>query len=204
MLELIDSPDAKLTEQVHEGNGNVRLETFDELVRQHSPRLMLYLAAKGLSSEEQKDVVNEAWSRVWHALDRYEYRAEVGFFPWLRTFADNIVHEFERKHYLAHGTNALDPEFHDPKATNEALVHLTREEIRTTIEGLLPDVPNADWRIVIEAHLADLWQTAEIMVLYDWSRSKADTTKHRALSWLRSRLLEIVGPTDIDAWLGDP
>lgn len=41
------------------------------------------------------------------------------------------------------------------------------------------------------------------MELHGWSRSKVYTTKTRALHWLRKRLLNRVGPTDIEAWLGD-
>lgn len=205
MLASIDTlDDAELADLIRDGSSEARQDAFEDLVRRHSPRLFQYLAGKGLVSEEREDVANETWFRVWRKLDRYEYREEVGFFPWVRAIANNVVREYERKHYLARGIGVLDAEIDDPGATDGALVHLTREEMRATIEALLPTVPNDDWRIVIEAHVADLWRTAEVMELYGWSQSKANTTKHRAFKWLKTRLLEIVGPTDMAAWLGDP
>lgn len=200
--------DAKLAEQIREGSSQTRLDAFDQLIRRYGERLQRYLATKGLSRQEREDVAGEAWTRAWQGLDRYEYREEAGFFPWLRSIADNVIREFTRKHYLAHGSEALSPDleeaFADESATDTALVHLTREEMHKTIKGILPEAPNDDWRIAIEAHLVDGWQTDEIMELYGWSRNKVYVTKFRAFAWLKTRLLEQVGPTNIEAWLGDP
>lgn len=209
MLAPIDTvDDARLTAQIREGDGQVRLDAFAELVRRHGDRLQRYLAARGFSRPEREDVAGEAWMRAWQGLDRYEYREEAGFFPWLRKIADNVSREFTRQHYLAHGSEASTPDLEeivtDDSTSDEALLNLTREEIRNAIKGILQDVPNDDWKIVIEAHLVDGWQTGEIMELYAWSRSKVYVTKLRAFRWLEERLLEQVGLVSIEEWLGVP
>jgi RNA polymerase sigma factor (sigma-70 family) len=204
-LDTLD--EAQLTAQFREGSTLPRDEAFQELQRRHGNRLQQYLAAKGFSRPEREDIGAEAWMRVWRKLDRYEYREEAGYFPWLRQFADNVAREFKRKHYLSRGTDTLTPEIEDVTAAavmNEPLVHLTREEVRKAIVDILEEgVPNDDWRIVIEAHLVDSWNTDDIIELHGWSRNKVYVTKLRALRWLKERLLERVGPTGIDAWLGD-
>lgn len=183
MLVPLDTLDeAQLAAQIREGSTLARCEAFEELLRRHGDRLQRFLAWKGFSQEEREDVAAEAWMRVWRGLDRYEYRAEVGFFPWLRKFADNVALEFNRKRYLSHGSDVLTPDIEDVAATaavtDEPMVRLTREEVRKTIEDILrADVPNDDWRIVIEAHLVDGWKTDEIMELYGWSQSKVYVTK---------------------------
>ena len=199
--------DAQLTAQFCEDRPSSREEAFEELFRRHGDHLQRYLAWRGFSREEREDIAAEAWTRVWRKLDRYEYREEAGFFPWLRQFADIVALEFIRKSYLSRGAATLTPDIEDITAAevmSEPLGHLTREEVQKAIVDILAEgVPNEDWRIVIHEHLVEGWKPSEIMELYGWSRSKVDVTKLRALRWLKERLLERVGSASIDAWLGD-
>lgn len=207
LVPIQELDESSLARQMREGNRQARDEAFAELFRRHGHRLQHYLASRGLSRQEREDIAAEAWMRAWHGLDRYEYRDEVGFFPWLRKFADHVVLEFTRKHYLSCASDAASDEVEDAVADTStsatAIVHLTQTEVQQAIASSLGVVPNDDWRIVIEAHLVDGWQTNEIMELYDWSQSKVYVTKHRAFQWLKEHLLETIGPTDIEAWLGD-
>ena len=206
LVPIQELDESSLARQIREGNRQARGEAFEELFRRHGRRLQHYLAWKGLSHHEREDVAAEAWTRAWRGLDRYEYRDEIGFLPWLRKFADNIILEFTRKRYLSCGSDAANAELEDVIAdasTSEAaIVHLTQAEVQQAIADSLDVVPNDDWRIVIEAHLVDGWQTNEIMELYDWSQSKVYVTKYRAFQWLKDHLLETIGPTDVEAWLG--
>jgi len=198
--------DARLAEQFHLSD-QARGDAFDELYRRYSDRLLGYLTSRAFARSEREEIAGEAWVRAWERLDRYEYREGLGFFPWLRKIADNVAREFDRKHYLSRGTvdpgAELEDTVADELAADEPIVHLTREEMRHAIQQLLLEIPNGDWQIVIEEHLLDQWEPSDIMELHGWSRSKVDVTKLRALAWLKARLLETVGPSHIEAWLGD-
>ena len=198
--------DAKLIEHFQGGTNDIRDAAFSELVQRHNLRLLRYLAGKGLSLQEREDVAAEAWKRAWQAIDRFQYREEAGFFPWLRAIAINVMREYTRDRYLSRGSNTAEPVVLDflpgDDNTTEAIIDATAEEIREAIKALFPEMKNADWRIVIEAYLLDGWETDDIMELNGWSRSKTHTTKSRAFQWLRTRLLERYGVADIDAWLG--
>ena len=77
---------------------------------------------------------------------------------------------------------------------------LTEQEALDAIRQVL-DQASEDHRAVIESMFLAEFSSQEIMELYGWSASKFYTTKHRALRWLRDRLMTLYGPDVATRWL---
>lgn len=80
-MSVYDSCDyAALIQKVKTGTPLEASHAFEQLVLRHSSHLFIYLRSKGLSSEEQKDISNETWTRAWQKITKWEDRG-IDIFP---------------------------------------------------------------------------------------------------------------------------
>ena len=88
-----------LLRRVQFSDAGAAATAYETLVRHFNPRLLRYLAGKGLTSEERQDIAAETWLRAWRLIAAYQYRG-IGLFPWLRRIADHVRQELFRHRYL--------------------------------------------------------------------------------------------------------
>lgn len=193
--------DGSLIQRIQTGTPAEAAEAFEQLVARHASHLFVHLRSKGLAQHKQEDIANETWLRAWRKISQFRYKG-VNLFPWLRKIADFVTKEYFRSRYLEepleeNSGSEGDLALCDPETL--VVQQLSREEIRGAIEQVLQDA-RQDYRDLIDAKFLG-FEPVEIGQLYGWSRSKVDTTTHRAFAWLRQRLLERYGPEIIRDWL---
>jgi RNA polymerase sigma factor (sigma-70 family) len=197
--------DASLVRYVQAGTPAEAEAAFGQLVVRHSSRLFLHLGSKGLTTDEQKEVANETWLRAWQRIGKFEYRG-IDLFPWIKKISDFVVMEFLKSKYLRESREE-QRDFSEDNDNEEAMAtqnpepslveRLSIQEFREVVQQLLVEAP-PDYRDIIEARIFLGLEPDEIKELYDWSRSKVDTTFYRAVVWIKKRFLERYGPAD---WL---
>lgn len=174
---------------------------WEALYRRYGDRLIHYLLAKGFTFQEAEDLAGSAWERAVRRIGDFEDRG-VGFFPWLRAIVDHARLEHYKQRYLTDisldASGAMPAGDDDP--ADSALRALTREQLQRAIAEALADAP-ADYRTALEARVLCDLSPADIMALEGWSRSKVDTTLHRARGWLKAELLARHGASTPLDWL---
>lgn len=166
------------------GSPSVRHAAFADLVRAHAPAMERYLRSRRLNDADIKDAIQETWLRAFQRLSIYEARGR-GLEAWLFGILKNVVHETMRKQLQLAPDDDLLAVPDDYSLDGEVLDGIELHEFRVWIDSVSLDAPEAI-RQSIEAQLAGL-EPKEIMELYGWSRSKTDTTKLRAIEWLKAR-----------------
>lgn len=198
--------DATLVRRIQLGGHDEELAAFEALVRQYGEKLLRSLAAKGLSSEECQDVASETWLRAWRGIARFEYRG-ISVFSWLIQIARNVSHELFRRRYLGlpleDNAADVDVAYQEDDTATLVVGRLDRQEFSEAVHAVLQEAPE-DFRLMIEAQFVAEFSTEEVMELFNWSRSKVYTTKHRALHWLKDRLLRRHEPATVAAWRQGP
>ncbi len=92
-----ERPDRLLVSMAQTGlNG-----AFDELVGKYHQRLRSFLLRRLAHPDEIEDACQEAWYRVYRDLDQYR-RARGSFVNWIRGYAENVAHEFNRERQKWH------------------------------------------------------------------------------------------------------
>jgi len=168
----------RLLEQAKRGDP----ASFDQLVEVHTPSL--YRVVRRLASDrgEAESIVQEAWFRVWKALDRC--RTDQPFFPWLAKIALNVARDAWRK------KRPLD--FADLGETSEWLAneglgieeHLEKEEaLHRLLEGV--KALREEYRLVIALRYDVGLSYQEIAEIVDVPVNTVRTYLHRAKAFLR-------------------
>jgi len=198
-----DLPDeGTLIRMVQTGSRGEAEAAFEQLVARHGSHLFVHLRAKGLTTHEQEDIASETWLRAYRKIGQFRYKG-VDLFPWLRRIADLVTKEYSRTRYLG------EP-LEDDSGTEEALAaqdpaplvvrQLTQDELQKAFADALQEAP-ADYRDLINAKFFVGFNASEIGEYYGWSMPKVYTTSHRAIAWLRQKLLERYGQDVIRDWL---
>jgi RNA polymerase sigma factor (sigma-70 family) len=203
----IDQPpdDAKLVDSVQSGSRAEAEAAIEQLIARHGSRLFAHLVSRGLAKEEREEIANETWHRAWRRMSQLRYRNEVGFFPWLRGIAKNVVREHFRSKYLRQPVTVepADPEandFSDNQAFEDATMrNLNDAEFKKLIEEMLPEAP-ADYRELINAKFFCGFTVEEIAKLNEWPPNKVHLTTYRAVRWLKEKLVERHGPDAANRW----
>lgn len=169
----------RLLEQAKRGDP----ASFDQLVEVHTPSL--YRVIRRLASDrgEAESIVQEAWFRVWKALDRC--RTDQPFFPWLVKIALNVARDAWRK------KRPLD--FTDLGEMSEWLAseglgieeHLEKEEaLHRLLEGV--KALREEYRLVIALRYDVGLSYQEIAEIVDVPVNTVRTYLHRAKTFLRT------------------
>lgn len=199
----LPSDDASLIRSLQTGTPEEANEAFSHLVLRHTSRLFMHLSKKGLASDEQQDVAQETWIRVWRKICQFEDRG-IELFSWVRKIADNVAREHfrakffrEQREPLGEATDIAESDHilsvrHDSPSAYEIL---TVHEFREVAQQLLEEA-RKDYKEVIEARYFVELSPDEIAELYGWSRAKVYTTHYRAIGWLKVRLQERYGTQD--------
>jgi RNA polymerase sigma factor (sigma-70 family) len=213
----IDKPpdDARLVEIIQTGSRAEAEAAIEQLYVRHASHLFGYLLSTGFAKEEQREIANEVWHRAWRRMAQLRFSSKIGFFPWLRGIAKNVVRERFRAKYLRERVTAdsTDTDIEavsdheafgkDPAAAKpfeHAMIRsLNHAEFRKLVEELLPDAP-ADYRELINAKFFCGFSVEEIAQLNAWKPSKVHLTTYRAVCWLREKLVERHGPDVADRW----
>jgi RNA polymerase sigma factor (sigma-70 family) len=213
----IDKPpdDGRLVEIIQTGTHAQAEAALEQLYVRHASHLFGYLSSRGFTKDEQQDIANDVWHRAWQRMGQLRFHSEIGFFPWLRGIAKNVVRERFRSKYLRERIAAepADTETEDvsdreafakdpaaAKPFEHAMIRsLNHAEFRKLVEELLSEAP-ADYRELINAKFFCGFTVEEIAQLNAWKPSKVHLTTYRALCWLREKLVEHHGPDVAGRW----
>ncbi len=213
----IDKPpdDAKLVELIQTGSRAEAVAAIEQLYVRHASHLFGYLSSRGFAKEEQSEIANEVWHRAWQRMSQLRFSEEIGFFPWLRGIARNVVREHFRSKYLRGRVtvDSIETEMEDasdqerfgknPTAAQpfeHAIIRsLNHSEFRKVVEELLLEAP-ADYRELINAKFFCGFTVEDIAQLNAWKPSKVHLTTYRAVCWLKERLVERHGPDVAGRW----
>jgi RNA polymerase sigma-70 factor, ECF subfamily len=203
----IDQPpdDGKLVEVIQTGSPIEAEAAIEQLIARHGSRLFGYLVSRGLVKEEREEIANETWHRALRRMSQLRYRNDVGFFPWLRGIAKNVVREHFRSKYLRQPVNVeiTDAEI-EALSDNQEFEHaimrnLNDAEFRKLIEEMLPEA-SQDYRELINAKFFCGFSVEEIAKLQGWPPNKVHLTTYRAVHWLKEKLVERHGSDAAGRW----
>ncbi len=200
----IDKPpdDARLVEIIQTGSRAEAEAALEQLYVRHASHLFHYLASSGFGKEEQREIANGVWHRAWRRMSQLRYSSEIGFFPWLRGIARNVVRERFRSKYLREPVTR-DPDDteieaisdqqafdRDPTAAQpfeRAMIRaLNHAEFKKLVENMLPEAPS-DYRELINAKFFCGFTVEQIAELTKWPSSKVYLTTYRAVRWALSK-----------------
>jgi len=174
-------------------------DAFAALIRRYEPRLRLYVTHIVGVAEEARDLVQEAFIRVWRNLDQYDPRYR--FSTWLFRIAHNLAidHVRRRRHAMVSldlGENdegeamRLDPadERRDP------LGNFENRELGRALSREISELAPAYRELVILRHLVGLSYN-EIAELKRLPLGTVKNKLFRAHSVLRVALASYLGST---------
>jgi|SRR5581483_8947982 len=110
---------------------------FEELLKWHGPRLLLFVQRMMQSSPESvADVTQDIWIAIYRALPRL---LEVGKFrPWsFRIARDRIYREYRRRRLLLQPVN--DSQLADVSESPESDATIDREKLHRCLELISPE-----------------------------------------------------------------
>ena len=196
--------DASLVRLVQTGKSTEAAAAFDELYWRHNSRLLLHLQRKGLTSDQQREVTHATWVRAWEKISKFEDRG-VDLFPWLRRIADFVAKEHFKKYTLEARRKERDisdtdqmSDIADPALP--VIEQLSSRELREIVQQILSEAPNEDYKTLVHAMFFVGFKPEEIGEYYGWTMSKVYTTTHRAIAWLKPKLMDRYGPEIMNNW----
>ncbi len=186
------SDDLEILERAREGDETA----FAELIRRYQPKLRVYVSHIVGISEEARDIVQEAFIRVWANLDQFNPRYR--FSTWLFRIAHNLaIDHLRRRRFqvssLERGDddegNAMQLDPVDPG--RGPLGDLTNRQLAEALAREIRDLAPAYRELVILRHLVGLSYN-EIAELKELPLGTVKNKLFRAHSVLREALQEFL------------
>lgn len=159
---------------------------FEQVYEAHQRRLLRVAYGVLLNANDAREVVQDAFVRLWEHADRWEPKAEIG--AWLHRVVVNLCLDLRRRfvragrHVLLLGdarepsSSLASPEI--AAATSEAMVIVERSLRSMSMKQ----------RAVACLHLESDLRPTELASLVDLTPNAARVTLHRALTRLREDL----------------
>ncbi len=157
---------------------------FEQVYEAHQRRLLRVAYGVLLNANDAREVVQDAFVRLWEHADRWEPKAEIG--AWLHRVVVNLCLDLRRRfvragrHVLLLGeepsSSHASPEI--AAATSEAMVIIERSLRSMSMKQ----------RAVACLHLESDLRPTELASLVDLTPNAARVTLHRALTRLREDL----------------
>lgn len=171
-------------------------QALGELLRQHGPALYRSLLLPRLgSAAAAEDALSETYTKVLRSLGSFEWRDEVGFYPWFRTIGLRVVlDQFRRrKKQLVWSdddvTRELDREAQahterlDDAIIQERDAAVVREKLEQALLGLHPRYAEAIRRRILAEEPRE-----GVAAALGVSPATFDVVLHRALAALKKKL----------------
>lgn len=172
--------DARRMRAIAKGDKGV----FEQVYEAHQRRLLRVAYGVLLNTNDAREVVQDAFVRLWEHADRWEPKAEIG--AWLHRVVVNLCLDLRRRfvragrHMLLLGeepsSSHASPEI--AAATSEAMVIIERSLRSMRMKQ----------RAVACLHLESDLRPTELASLVDLTPNAARVTLHRALTRLREDL----------------
>lgn len=162
---------------------------FDELVRRTLPGMYRFLRSLGANEEDAADAAQEAYVRVWRALDSFD--AARPFAPWLYQIARRTLYDLYRKQTRSSmaWTDEAAADVIDPEPLPDALFERTeaQEQVRAAILELGPNE-----RTVLMLRYDEGLSFEEIAESLSMPAGSVRSIHHRALAKLREQLKHLL------------
>ena len=166
-------------------------EAFDRLVRvTHSDAYALALRLTG-STEDARDVVQEAYLRAYKGVGRF--RGEAQFSTWLyRIVANCATTHLSRRQRHRHDHLGVYDDVIDTRPDHDPALQGDRAELRERLDGAIRDLPPRLRSVVVLRDVYDLPHEA-IAAELGISVTAAKVRLHRARRRLREQVLPMPG-----------
>lgn len=166
-------------------------EAFDRLVRvTHSDAYALALRLTG-STEDARDVVQEAYLRAYKGVGRF--RGEAQFSTWLyRIVANCATTHLSRRQRHHHDHLGVHDDVIDTRPDHDPALQGDRAELRERLDAAIGDLPVRLRSVVVLRDMYDLPHEA-IAAELGISVTAAKVRLHRARRRLREQVLPMPG-----------
>lgn len=203
-LEFMDMPeDSELIETMQRGELDKAQDAFSILYDRYSLQIVRFLAYLGLTPDEQQEVTQETWVRVWKGRHSYIYQG-IPVMKWIIAIAKNVARELwrykSRKKTLPEDSQLHSSEVSKDDPIFSVIISEKSENIHSAVKEALRQATE-DQRKVFEARLEAGLNSKETAELYGWSVSKVDTTLFRTLRFLRDYIIRKYGKEQVSDWL---
>jgi RNA polymerase sigma-70 factor (ECF subfamily) len=187
----VDASDLALVRRVQKGDKSA----FDALVLKYQHRVLKLVQRYVRDVQEAEDVTQEAFIKAYRALPAF--RGDSAFYTWLYRIAINTAKNTlvsSARRPVEYDLDLQDPEQYDMQArmkdtaTPEAM--LLTEEIRTTVNGAIADLPE-DLRTAIVLRELDGLSYEEIARTMDCPVGTVRSRIFRAREAIDTRLRQV-------------
>ena len=117
-------------------------EAFAELVSRYQDKAFWVAYNLVGNTEESRDVAQEAFVRIFRALDRFDFN--MSFYTWLYRIVTNLAIDRLRKlkKHRPIGLTGMEEIIRDPAVDGQPSSRLEKEELKTTVRRVLKTLPD--------------------------------------------------------------
>lgn len=181
-----DLIEAELITQAAQDNVQTH-QAFAELYRRHVDRVYRYLMAKTGNVQDAQDLTSQTFVAALEGINTY--RGDASFAAWVLGIAQRKTADHYRRHYAQGLPIALDDveQFAQTSPTPDDIVshHMQTERMLSAVRALAPERTEA-----LTLHIFGELSVAEVAQVMEKSEAAVRMLIHRALSDLRTRLVE--------------
>jgi RNA polymerase sigma-70 factor (ECF subfamily) len=130
-------------------------KAFGRLVRDHQKRLFRFIYGLTGSFDQTEDIVQEAFVKAYHALDRFQAGRE--FYPWLATIARNLAFNLIKREQRQESLDEATERGYD-RASGDLgpLEQLIDSEAQHRFYAALKELPEKYRTVFVLRHLEDM------------------------------------------------
>ena len=142
---------------------------------------------------DSEEVVQDAFTKVYLNIDRFEVREGAKFSSWAYTILINTaLTRYMKKKRQGERVMALDPEYE--QQVGDAVEHSLRKEEEDEIVRVLEKIPG-HFALVLRFHYLERWSHKDIAIHLGTSVAAVKTRIHRAKSIFKKEYETVHGKT---------
>ncbi len=151
---------------------------FSILLERHQDAFLRKAQSILHSPLDSEEVVQDAFTKIYLNIDRFEVREGARFTSWAYTIVINTaLTRYMKKKRLGERVVALDPEYE--QQVGDTLEHLSRKEGEDEVARILAKIPG-HFAAVLRLHYLDRWSHKDIATQLGTSVAAIKTRIHRA------------------------
>ncbi len=150
------------------------------------------------STLDSEEVVQDAFTKIYLNIDRFEVREGAKFSSWAYTILINTaLTRYMKKKRQGERVTALDPEYE--QHVGDTIEHTVRKEEEDEIARVLENIPS-HFAVVLRFHYLERWSHKDIAVHLGTSVAAVKTRIHRAKSVFKKEYETVHGksPTSLE------
>lgn len=142
---------------------------------------------------DSEEVVQDAFTKIYLNIDRFEVREGAKFSSWAYTIVINTaLTRYMKRKRMGERVVALDPEYE--QHVGDSIVHSARKEDEDEIARVLQKLPG-HFAIVLRFHYLERWSHKDMAVHLGTSVAAVKTRIHRAKSVFKKEYETTSGDT---------